>query len=348
MEAALIEKFFNKQCTSSEAKQVLLYLQAHPPVLEKYVSKDEWNAVANNNSLPDEQWQELWQRIQQKNKAKVILIRLKRLAVAASFVCVIIATYYFLNPVKQTLQPLAKTTAPAFKKETVSNTTNKIMHVTLQDSSYVLLSPASAISYTKPFHHNKREILLEGEAEFHVSKNKAKPFTVYAGALATTALGTVFSVKKNKQNNITVKLFKGKVVIQSTDKNLSGWNKDVYLLPGEQMKFNMYDALVTVQKTSNNSSERLVVKNKTKQLVATDSLKDELVFNNTLLSQVLNKLSLFYNVKIKYDSLLIDTMNFTGTVSKSDSLPVILKAIGNMNDLEVLQNEDEFIISKQQ
>ena len=92
------------------------------------------------------------------------------------------------------------------------------------------------------------------------------------------------------------------------------------------MKFNAYDALVTVEKTGSNINESSVVKNKTRQ-VAADSLKDQLVFNNTLLPQVLNKLSLFYNVKIRYDSLLIDTMNFTGTVSKADSLPVILKAI---------------------
>ena len=69
-----------------------------------------------------------------------------------------------------------------------------------------------------PFQNNKREIYLEGEAYFKVAKDKTKPFTVFAGALATTALGTQFRItaKKNTPGNITVKLFTGKVAIRSS------------------------------------------------------------------------------------------------------------------------------------
>ena len=52
----------------------------------------------------------------------------------------------------------------------------------------------------------------------------------------------------------------------------------------------------------------------------------------------MQKLSAYYNVKIQYDSMLIDTMNFTGAVTRNDSLPVILKAISQMNNLDITKN----------
>lgn len=346
MDSALIERFFIKQCTPLEAKRVALYLKANPSVLEKYLSTDEWNNVAYCENFSQGFRDELLLSVKKKNKARIINIRLKRFAAAASVILIIAAIYYLQTPSKPEIKIAAKTTLPAFKQQIISNKTKETMHVVLPDSSVVMLAPASSIKYTAPFQNNKREILLEGEAEFHVTKNKLKPFTVYAGTLATTALGTIFSIKKNdKKSNITVKLFKGKVIIQSTDKNLKGWHKDVYLLPGDQLNFNIKTALLTVNNNSVKSDQTTSIKIKSKQ-AGTDSLKDELLFNNEKLPVVLNKLAVFYNVQIQYDSLVIDTMNFTGTISKNDSIPVILKAISEMNNLEIIQNDKKFMIQK--
>lgn len=348
MEKALIEKFFRKQCTPEEAESVAVYLKAHPSVLENYLSKNEWDSVVYKENLSQKFWDEVWQTVQKKNKAVIVSLRLKRLVAAASVVFIIAAAYYFSLPVKQNVQPLARIAIPKVRRQTIANTTKKVMPVVLEDSSVVLLSPASYISYIIPFAANKREIWLDGEASFHVAKNKRRPFTVYAGILATTALGTVFTITRNdKRKSIIIKLLRGKVVIRSIDKSLKGWNNDVYLLPGEQMKFNTESALFAVEKSNLKSNQNITFKNKAKQ-PDTDSLKNVLVFNNTKLSQVINKLSAFYNVHIQYDSVLIDTMNFTGTVSKNDSLPVILKAIAQMNELDILQNENGFVISKHQ
>jgi hypothetical protein len=42
----------------------------------------------------------------------------------------------------------------------------------------------------------------------------------------------------------------------------------------------------------------------------------------------------------------INRMNFTGTITKSDSLQVVLKVISQMNGLEMLQDNDQFTIKK--
>lgn len=345
MKTEWIERFFGKQCTPEEAKKIAAYLKANPLLLEKYLSLYEWNSVATGNNMPEEFWSEIWHNIEKENKAKIISLKLKRVAAAACFILMIGAIYYYLIPEKQISKPVTHVNVlPKIQHQTILNTAKKIKTVVLEDSSVVQLSPNSSIQYDVPFPYNKREIFLEGEAKFRVIKNKTKTFTVYAGALATTALGTVFSIKSGDKNNVTVKLFQGKVIIHSTEKNLKGWKDDVYLLPGEQMKFDAEKMLLAVEKM-NNSNIKTVVKIKKP---GTDSLTNQLIFNNTLLPEVMNRLSVYYNIKIQYDSLLIDSMNFSGIVLRSDSLPIILKAISQMNDLEIIKSDSGFIISKHQ
>jgi ferric-dicitrate binding protein FerR (iron transport regulator) len=340
----LIERFFKKQCTPEEAKEVAAYLKANPELLESYASMHEWNAV-EGSSMPEEFWSEVWLSIQKKNKAKVISFRLKRIAVAACLVLLIGAAYYYLYPEKQISKPVAYVHVlpkPAQERQTLSNNSKKIKSIVLEDSSVVQLSPNSSIQYDAPFPADKREIFLEGEAKFTIAKNKKKPFTVYTEMLATTALGTIFSVKTTAQkNNIIVKLFRGKVVIHAENNSLRGWDKDVYLLPGEQMKFNAENSLLSVGKinTINNNAAVTIKKPEA------DS-SGILSFSSTALPKVMQQLSAYYNVKIQYDSTLISKMNFTGTITKRDSLTVILKAISQMNNLDLINSNNEFIISK--
>jgi ferric-dicitrate binding protein FerR (iron transport regulator) len=344
----LIEKFFRKDCTPQEAKQVALYFKANPDVLEKYISIEEWE-LTRKELMPEDFWNEAWENIQKKNKQRNLVVTIKRVtAVAASLIIVASVIYYFYPSAKAIQQPVitAQLQLKA-KRKSITNTSNKILNIVLQDSSIIKLSPASTVQYDEPFPENKREIFLNGEAEFHVTNTNHKPFTVYSGLFATTALGTIFSVKKNADKNIiSVQLFQGKVVIHATD-NIQGWKDDVYLLAGEQMKFNTQTSLLTVDKINNTNNTLANSIIKTKKPVE-DFSSGELNFSSTLLPQVMQKLSAVYKVKIQYDSLVIGSIRFTGIISKTDSLSVILKAITQMNNLDVIKNNDEFIISKHQ
>jgi transmembrane sensor len=345
----LIQRFFLQQCTPAEAKQVADFLKENPSVLEKYLSAEEWNALSVHGNLPEEFWDEVWQNIRHLVKAKAFAVRMKRLAAAASIILVAgVAILYHVakKPAEKTLEPSEQTqtiVTPAAAHKTIANTTSRLMLVHLQDGSVVELSPASTIQFDVPFPANKRDIVLEGEAKFHVSKNKQKPFTVYADAFATTALGTVFTVKKGKaKNTVTVKLYEGKVVVHSTDKNLNGWKDDVYLQPGRQMHFNAVLQTLAVNNISSIKSTGIVIQPKQLQ----DAANAQLVFDNTDLSKVMDQLAAYYKVRIQYDAPVIDTMNFTGAVSKNDSLPFILKIIGQMNNLEIITMEDGFRVIK--
>lgn len=350
MNKELIERFFRRQCTAAEAKQVAAYLKANPSVLEEYLSMHEWESAADNNNMPEAFWDEVWQNIREKSKAKIIALRWKRMAAAASIILIAGSAYFYFSPKQGSTKSFAKTETqqevlPQLQHKTIANNTKKLMRIVLEDSSVAEISPSSVVQYDIPFQNNRRDITLEGEAKFHVAKNKQKPFTVYAGDFATTALGTVFSVKKNMSANvISVKLFEGKVVIHATNDHVKGWKNDIYLSPGEQLNFNENTALLAVEKINGNKPgvvTKVIQQNN-------EPVNNTLSFSNAALPGVMKKLSAYYNVKISYDTLLIDTMNFTGTVSKNDSLEIILKAIGQMNDLDISKTGNEFIISKHQ
>lgn len=66
--------------------------------------------------------------------------------------------------------------------------------ITLPDGSIVRLNTASAISVH--YDTGRRSVrLLQGEAAFTVAPDRTRPFTVWAGTGATTALGTRFIVR---------------------------------------------------------------------------------------------------------------------------------------------------------
>jgi len=349
LDLQLVERFFKKQCTAEEAEQVAEYLKANPGLLGKYLSEYEWNDALAGTNMPADFWNEVWSDIQKNKKAKIIQLWLKRCVAAACIILLIDAAYYLFIPREDIKTQTAGTyVLPPTEHQIIKNTTNKKMEFVLHDSSIVKLSPASTLQYDTPFQDNKREVWLDGEAYFKVAKDKARPFTVHTGILATTALGTAFSIKTNgKQNNILVKLFTGKVVITAPGKNAKGWDKDIYLLPGEQMNFNAGNMQLAVEKIENDASSKKIPVAAVKEPVLKDTT-DELSFSNSSLPAVMNKLSDYYKVKIEYDKALLDTMNFTGTISRKDSLPVILQVIAGMNDLDVSQKQDEFIITKSQ
>ncbi|WP_140469543.1 FecR family protein [Hymenobacter nivis] len=100
----------------------------------------------------------------------------------------------------------------------------------LADGSVVTLAPQSQLRYPAQFGAVSREVFLEGEAFFEVSKDPQRPFRVHSGAWVTQVLGTKFNVSAVPgASQLAVSLVEGKV--QVTDK------QDKYLLtPGQQLR----------------------------------------------------------------------------------------------------------------
>jgi ferric-dicitrate binding protein FerR (iron transport regulator) len=209
-----------------------------------------------------------------------------------------------------------------------TNETDSVSAVVLPDGSRVKLYAHSALRYSDSFGVARRDSWLVGAAEFDVVKDRVHPFTVHGVSLSTTALGTVFSV--STRGNETVKLYSGKVVVM-------GLNKDVYLVPGEQVD---YDRRRMVARVSRFGGP---VMKGGKEVIADEAA---LAFNNSPLTAVFRKLATRYSTKFSYRASDLAGLNFTGAVENTDSLDVFLRLLAGMNNLDIVKQPGGFRVAR--
>jgi transmembrane sensor len=65
----------------------------------------------------------------------------------------------------------------------------------LPDGSKVMLNAGSTLGIPTDFNHSGRDIYLEGEAYFDVTKDAQKPFTIHTSRMDIKVLGTAFNIK---------------------------------------------------------------------------------------------------------------------------------------------------------
>ncbi|PSL06522.1 FecR family protein [Cecembia rubra] len=96
----------------------------------------------------------------------------------------------------------------------------------LTDGTRITANAETVLKHLKNFETDRREIFLEGEAYFEVAKDEKKPFSVHAGGLVTTALGTAFNIKAIENKDLKISLLEGKVKVASPA-------EEEFLLPGK-------------------------------------------------------------------------------------------------------------------
>lgn len=92
-------------------------------------------------------------------------------------------------------------------------------HRVLEDGSIVDLNRGARIDVQLTA-HERRVRLLEGEANFHVAKDAARPFVVNAGDFEVRAIGTVFNVELHPAGADVV-VTEGRVRLQRTGSRLA-------------------------------------------------------------------------------------------------------------------------------
>ncbi len=185
-------------------------------------------------------------------------------------------------------------TAPVNPVIAYVNEKKEPQSLTLPDSSRIKVWPGSSVTYYKQFTTTSRTISLKGKAIFEVAKDKARPFTVFAGDISTTALGTVFMVNTLEPRKVQVQLFEGKVMIRSATEKIA--MHDVYLKAGEQFEINKMLGAVCVSPLVD--SNTIAAKKSTKPLKNISN--SVLEFNQTPLANVLASVGERYHVRFKF------------------------------------------------
>jgi len=154
--------------------------------------------------------------------------------------------------------------------------------ITLKDSSQITLSKGAKLTVEKSFPADTRDVFLEGDAIFEVSKSKIHPFIVHAGSYQAKVLGTVFKVTQTG-NTFNVDLYEGKVQVSSSAKP-----KESYVIHPKETFSNMGSKQVATVAPTNNTES------KNKNTTAT------LAFTDFYLQDALKIVEKTYGIKIKF------------------------------------------------
>jgi hypothetical protein len=176
--------------------------------------------------------------------------------------------------------------------------------VNLPDGSRVWLNSSSSLRFSALFNGDTREVELNGEAYFDVSKNKSKPFKVITKDQIVEVLGTQFNINSySDEGSIKTTLIEGSVKIIYKD-------KVVLLSPGQQFQ--------------PKESVAKVVEADTEEVVA---WKDGyFVFKNEDIRSIMRKLSRWYNVDVSYSGN-IPEVGFGGNISRSKDISEVLDVL---------------------
>lgn len=174
--------------------------------------------------------------------------------------------------------------------------------ITLADSSVVTLNGDSRITLLKSFNSENRYLKLEGEAHFDVAKNDSLGFTVNAQGINVVALGTSFYVQAYpEEKTVEAVLLEGMIGVSKDGEMVRNSYKHI-LRPNERYVY-----------TKESGNEILNVEENTKSYESWTY--GELIFNDTPMGDIINKLEHFYGVDIIVKDSRIYSYHLTATWS---------------------------------
>ncbi len=181
---------------------------------------------------------------------------------------------------------------------------------TLPDGTLVYLNSGSKLSYPMPFDQAQRKVTLVGEGYFDVSHDPDRPFIagVFNDRLQVKVLGTEFNLYAfDDDSNIAVTLVSGHVDVIAKDDNNKTYAGS--LSPSEKATYDIHTGKISIEKVNTQYD--------------TGWIEGKLMFRNSLLPDVLKRLSYFYNVKFDIKNEAINSYRFTGTFDNKQLFQVL-------------------------
>lgn len=293
----------------------------------QYVQLVNETSAAENRKDPhfQQQWNEIRTKLEMHvplPESRVRVLQWKWYA-AAAIVLISFAYWLLHRPEKERGIVKLERVPPTFYYR---NDKRVVLDSLLPDGSAVVLYPGSALDFTGEYNRGKREIHMTGKILFTVFKDLSKPFTVYAGGFSTTALGTEFEVNTLAANKFSVKLLKGKILVQSTATTLNPMT-DVYLKPGESLTYDLRLKTPLIEGIDNEKPKNGKIRNK--NTVPGISISD------LPLNILFGQLEKEYGIIISCDDKLISGKTWSGTFLETDDPDKVLDQIVKKCHLQV-------------
>ncbi len=325
MNKEVLEKYFKNSCTAEELSSVLEWFEGSARTAEgKALLFQIWEQLSDEDSDYLVNFDLILDRIHQKanldqskellEKADHNLIRNKRRKHYISFLTRVAAVLFvpvfcfalYTSFKYQSVRHGQIFVNQAFNE--VFSSVDAITKVTLPDGSKVWLNHSSRLKYPALFQGDSRTVELTGEGYFEVTPNPKIPFVVRAGEIRVVAHGTTFNILAySDEDRIETSLINGVVEIQKSD---AGSNTVYKLRPSE-----------------------LAIYQKSDKQIITHPIEDEryyswkdgkLIFKKEPMSEVVKKLSRWFNVEIQIKDPELLELTYTATFVH-ETLPQIME-----------------------
>lgn len=233
------------------------------------------------------------------------------LAAAAAVLISVMTSLQFIGP-SESID--ADDTLNEFVYRELNTEKGQRTRVLLSDGSVIYLNGDSYMRIPEVFREDEsRQVYLEGEAFFEIPKNENITFQVITNESVTTVLGTKFNVLSYPEdNNVTVTVAEGEVSLRFIDDSSS-------------------DPLIITEK-----QKGIIGRGIPPRLTEVENLnaylgwtRGELVFEQTPLSKMIQKLERWYDIEIELEESDTELTNkrLTATFSQNQSVDDVLQSI---------------------
>jgi len=280
----------------------------------------DFNRNKQNDNKTGIAWDNLYQRLEndgllQDNDTKLSIRRTnyRRLYVAAVFAACIISGLYLMN----------KNNALQKDMLVLYNEANApVLATMLEDGSIVYLSQQTSLKYPSHFDENKREVTLQGDAFFDISKQAERPFFIETEAAKIEVKGTSFSIKSKDNSSFLLSVREGEVMV-TRKSNMQG----VAVKTGEAVLFDTDQIQLIKNSTAFDDYFRRI------------HFKDEHLKN---VASIINMHSGAIKLKVEPD---IETRSLTLTLPEKINAPGIAEVICLALELQHFRQDNVIYIS---
>lgn len=305
MEKELLHKYFRGDTSPQEEKQVMDWAEASAGNYRQYLEERKiWNALLIHYTTSAEKAS----TFSAQNKSFILW---KIGSIAASIALLISLSWIIFTANKEEPQSLQAVMVPAGQR----------VQLVLGDGTKVWLNSKSTFTYPTSFGKNIREVELDGEGYFEVTKNEKAPFIVKTRKYDIKVLGTTFNVSayQNKLSAFETSLLEGAIDVSTGDQ--TEW---ISLTPNE--KVTEIDGIL--QKDTINNPEHLRWR---EGLICLD---DE-PFEN-----LMRKFAVYYGIDIVINNPNVLKYKCTGKFRQTDGIEYALRVPQKDVKFKYLRNDE--------
>lgn len=253
------------------------------------------------------------ERMLKAHSRRLVLVRTFATAAAVALLCLSVWTaYLYMQPVAmQTVSTLAETRT-----------------VSLPDGTSVTLNHYSTLKYPERFKTDNREVELNGEAYFEVSKDKKHPFIVQTEAVDVRVLGTQFNVDAYRDSpDVRTTLLTGSVAVSNKSNS-----EHMILKPNEIAIYNKVEKKLT----------RKLLED------ATDEISwrhGEFIFDDVPLRDIARELSNSFGTTIQITDSTLQNYRISARFRNGEDLETILSVLQDAGYFNYSHNDKQITIT---